>query len=136
MTQISRTLQVYKLSRDELLEITPTPDRGVKISTPTSNLDPTATTVKFSIDTSPPRRVQLAPPTITQGEEGYQKHEIGRPLCSSVVRASVESWDRLLKRAITTSSHLQACQSVYKPKEKELATKSMPSRIIFCLMTF
>ena len=41
------------------------PDRGVKIYTPRSNLDPIANTVKFSIDTSPPGRVQPTPPTGT-----------------------------------------------------------------------
>ena len=51
----------------------------MKISTPRSNIDPIAATVKFSIDTSPPGRVQPAPPTGTQGEEGYKKHGIGVP---------------------------------------------------------
>ena len=51
----------------------------MKLSTPRSNLDPIATTVKFTIDTSPPGRVQPTLPTGTQGEEGYQEHGIVVP---------------------------------------------------------
>ena len=51
----------------------------MKLSTPRSNLDPIATTVKFTIDTSPPGRVQPTLPTDTQGEEGYQEHGIVVP---------------------------------------------------------
>ena len=45
----------------------------VRIST---RLPPIPNSVKFSIDTSPPRRVQSALPTGTQGEEG-NKHVNG-----------------------------------------------------------
>ena len=51
----------------------------MKNSTPRSNLDPISKTVKFSIDTSSPGRVQLAPPTGTQAKEGNQEHVIGVP---------------------------------------------------------
>ena len=44
--------------------------------------------IKFGIDSSPPRRVQPALPTSTQGEEGKQ-HGVGVPLRQ---RSSERQW--------------------------------------------
>ena len=55
-------------------------DCGVKISKPRFNLYPITNEVKFSIDTSPPGRVQTAPPTGKQGEEGFQDTKAECPL--------------------------------------------------------
>ena len=41
--------------------------------------NPIPNTVKFSLDTSPPRRVHPALPAGTQGEVGIHLHEIGVP---------------------------------------------------------
>ena len=77
-SNIGNPTSIQVISRDELHEVTPSPDRGVKASTPRSNLAHRKHGQVY-INTSPPERVEPAPPTGTQGEKGYKKHGIGAP---------------------------------------------------------